>query len=43
MQQYRWDSESNEDAVIKEFDHSEDQMRYLCATVMAREIRRNGI
>ena len=31
--EYRWDEKSNEDAVIKENDHSMDQMRYLCFTL----------
>lgn len=35
---YRWDEEATEDAVIKEFDHAMDQLRYLCNTVMWREI-----
>ncbi|MCD8206647.1 MAG: terminase family protein [Bacteroidales bacterium] len=30
---YRWDETKQEDAVIKEFDHSCDQMRYLCQTL----------
>lgn len=37
--QYRWDTEAQEDAVIKEFDHAMDQMRYFCSTVMEREVR----
>lgn len=41
--QYRWDMDAPEDAVIKEFDHGMDQMRYFCATVMEREVRGNGI
>lgn len=36
---YRWDDKSVEDAVIKENDHSMDQMRYFCQTIMRREIR----
>ena len=43
MGQYVWDTEAKEDAVIKEFDHSEDQLRYFCATIMEREVRANGI
>ncbi len=35
---YRWDEEATEDEVIKEFDHAMDQLRYLCNTVMWREI-----
>ena len=30
---YRWDEKRTEDAVIKEFDHGMDQMRYLCWTL----------
>ena len=30
---YMWDEKRTEDAVIKEFDHSMDQMRYLCYTL----------
>lgn len=41
--QYRWDMDAPEDAVIKEFDHGMDQLRYFCATVMEREVRGNGI
>ena len=41
--QYRWDMDAPEDAVIKEFDHGMDQMRYFCATIMEREVRGNGI
>lgn len=36
---YRWDDEKHEDAVIKENDHSMDDIRYFCATVLAREFR----
>lgn len=42
FQSYRWDTEAVEDAVIKEFDHSMDQMRYFCMTVMRREVRAAG-
>lgn len=35
---YMWDEDSPEDAVIKENDHSMDQLRYLCSTIMWREI-----
>ncbi|MCI8714333.1 MAG: PBSX family phage terminase large subunit [Oscillospiraceae bacterium] len=41
--QYRWDMDAPEDAVIKEFDHGMDQLRYFCATIMEREVRGNGI
>lgn len=43
FQSYRWDTEAVEDAVIKEFDHSMDQMRYFCMTVMRREVRSKGV
>lgn len=36
---YSWDSEASEDKVIKENDHSMDQCRYLCQTVLRRELR----
>lgn len=36
---YLWDDKSAEDAVIKANDHSMDQMRYFCQTVMRRELR----
>lgn len=41
--QYRWDMDALEDAVIKEFDHGMDQLRYFCSTIMEREVRGNGI
>ena len=41
--QYRWDMDAPEDAVIKEFDHGMDQLRYFCSTIMEREVRGNGI
>lgn len=40
---YMWDEDAGEDAVIKESDHSMDQMRYFCATIMRREVRSNGV
>ena len=40
--QYRWDTEAPEDAVIKEFDHAMDGMRYFCYTVMSREVLAKG-
>ena len=36
---YRWDAEARDDAVLKEYDHAMDQMRYFAATVMARYLR----
>ena len=35
---YRWDEKAGHDAVIKENDHSMDQMRYFCQT-MRRKLR----
>ena len=40
---YAWDEKSSVDAVIKENDHSMDQMRYLVQTVLRREVKMNGI
>lgn len=34
---YSWDDKAHEDKVIKESDHSMDQIRYLCSTIMWRE------
>lgn len=34
---YRWDSNSPVDKPLKENDHAMDDVRYFCATVMARE------
>ena len=38
FEQYSWDEESEEDAVIKEFDHSMDQVRYFCRTALRSEL-----
>lgn len=35
---YSWDKDATEDKVIKENDHSMDQIRYFCMTVLRREI-----
>lgn len=43
MESYRWDTDAAEDAVIKENDHGCDMMRYLCYTVMSREVRARGL
>lgn len=43
FQAYRWDTDAIEDAVIKEFDHAMDQLRYFCMTVMRREVRAKGV
>ena len=39
---YAWDEKKHEDAVIKENDHSMDQIRYFAATVLAREVKACG-
>lgn len=38
FEQYSWDEDAEEDAVIKEFDHSMDQVRYFCRTVLRSEL-----
>ena len=40
---YQWDEKKTEDAVVKENDHSMDQMRYFVRTIMKREVRAYGI
>lgn len=37
--QYSWDEESGEDAIIKEFDHSMDMIRYFCRTALRAELK----
>lgn len=37
MTLYRWDESSPEDRVIKESDHGEDSLRYMCYTVLIEE------
>lgn len=39
FEQYSWDEDSDEDAVIKEFDHSMDQVRYFCRTALRAELK----
>lgn len=39
LNQYSWDEESGEDAVIKEFDHSMDMIRYFCRTALRAELK----
>ena len=39
---YAWDEKATTDAVIKENDHSMDQMRYFVNTVLRREVRAYG-
>lgn len=36
---YSWDEDKPEDAVIKENDHSMDQVRYFCRTALRNELR----
>ena len=36
---YRWAEKQSEDRVIKENDHSMDDIRYFCNTVMRRKVR----
>ncbi|MCD8371787.1 MAG: PBSX family phage terminase large subunit [Clostridia bacterium] len=36
---YSWNEDSVEDAVIKENDHSMDQLRYFCRTVLRSELK----
>lgn len=35
---YSWDEDKNQDEVIKENDHSMDQLRYFCHTVLRMEL-----
>ena len=37
---YRWEEKGEADRVCKENDHAMDDIRYFCATVLRREIRR---
>lgn len=39
FESYAWDESANEDAVIKENDHSMDQVRYFCRTVLRNELK----
>ena len=34
---YRWDEDSQNDEVIKEFDHAQDQFRYFVQTILRSE------
>lgn len=36
---YSWDAKSTADAVIKENDHSMDQLRYFCRTALRNELK----
>ena len=31
---YRWDESRQNDAVVKEYDHALDEMRYFCSTIL---------
>ncbi len=35
---YSWDKDSDEDKVIKEFDHAMDDIRYFCASVAVKRL-----
>lgn len=35
---YSWDDKSEEDRVVKEFDHAMDDIRYFCATVAGKRL-----
>lgn len=39
FEQYSWDEDKDEDTVIKEFDHSMDQIRYFCRTALRTELK----
>lgn len=36
---YSWDEDKSEDAIIKENDHSMDQLRYFCRTILRNELK----
>jgi len=40
---YAWDEKKQQDAVIKENDHSMDQTRYFVNTILRREVKAYGI
>lgn len=39
FESYSWDDDSVEDRVIKENDHSMDQLRYFCRTVLRQDLK----
>ncbi|MBQ7670564.1 MAG: PBSX family phage terminase large subunit [Clostridia bacterium] len=39
FESYSWDEDSVDDAVIKENDHSMDQLRYFCRTALRNELK----
>ena len=40
FQLYRWEDGTDKDSVVKENDHAMDDIRYFCATVLRRQIRK---
>ena len=38
---YRWEENGETDRVCKENDHAMDDIRYFCATVLRRQLRKN--
>ena len=40
FQLYRWEDKAERDSVVKENDHAMDDIRYFCATVLRRRIRK---
>ena len=39
---YRWDDKATEDRVIKENDHTADEVRYLANTILKNKVGKNG-
>lgn len=39
FESYSWDEDKDDDTVIKEFDHSMDQVRYFCRTTLRSELK----
>lgn len=39
---YRWDDKSTGDKVIKENDHTMDEIRYFCSTIMQKYVKDNA-
>ena len=37
---YRWEDKAEKDCVVKENDHAMDDIRYFCATILRRQIRK---
>ena len=40
---YRWEDRGEQDCVVKENDHAMDDIRYFCATVLRRYLRKDAI